>query len=201
MARAIRGHGFLVTDLIPAVGNEASRRSRLKSNSQLRAVVVMGGWDVCLAPSHWCPPCRYATLHDSPEGTNYCLYLVVALNVSRDDTSRAPKGDFWRLTVTPVRASHRHVHIRNSPLRLHSNWQLFPVRDNSEMPLLQLFKPAVVPRSQVAHSNPILYDGGRAVNEFFAPGTEYFGRQVIPPDNKWSDGERSFMGMLLPCFT
>jgi hypothetical protein len=70
-----------------------------------------------------------------------------------------------------------------------------------KMALLQLLKPAVVPRSQVAHSNPILYDGGRAVNEFFAPGTEYFGRQVIPPDNKWSDGSRSFMGMPLPCFT
>ncbi|KAI7780741.1 hypothetical protein LA080_015638 [Diaporthe eres] len=61
------------------------------------------------------------------------------------------------------------------------------------MPLSQLLKPTVVPRSQVAHLNPILYDDGRAVNEFFAPGTEYFGRQVVPPDNKWSDGTRSFM--------
>lgn len=68
------------------------------------------------------------------------------------------------------------------------------------MPLFQLLKPTVVPRSQVAHLNPILYDDGRAVNEFFAPGTEYFGRQVIPPDNKWSDGTRSFMGMSLPFF-
>lgn len=69
------------------------------------------------------------------------------------------------------------------------------------MPLFQLLQPTVVPRSQVAHLNPILYDDGRAVNEFFTPGTEYFGRQVIPPDNKWSDGTRSFMGMIPPLFT
>lgn len=68
------------------------------------------------------------------------------------------------------------------------------------MPLFQLLKPTVVPRSQVAHLNPILYDDGRAVNEFFAPGTEYFGRQVVPPDNKWSDGTPSFMGMIPPFF-
>lgn len=69
------------------------------------------------------------------------------------------------------------------------------------MPLFQLLKPTMVPRSQVAQSNPILYDDGRAVNEFFTPGTEYFGRQVVPPDNKWSDGTRSFMGMTSPFFT
>lgn len=61
------------------------------------------------------------------------------------------------------------------------------------MPLFRLLKPTEVPRTQVAHLNPILYDGGRAVNEFFAPGTKFFGRQVIPPDNNWSDGTRSFM--------
>lgn len=68
------------------------------------------------------------------------------------------------------------------------------------MPLFPLLKPTVVPRSQVAHLNPILYDDGRAVNEFFAPGTEYFGRQVVPPDNKWSDGTRSFMGIVFLLF-
>ncbi|KAJ4386401.1 hypothetical protein N0V93_009296 [Gnomoniopsis smithogilvyi] len=60
-------------------------------------------------------------------------------------------------------------------------------------PLTQLLKPLEVPRSHVASKNPILYDHGSGVNEFFQRGTEYFGRQVVPPDNKFSDGTPSFM--------
>lgn len=55
------------------------------------------------------------------------------------------------------------------------------------------FTPLAVPRTNVAASNPILYDNGRGVNGFFPRGTAFFGRQVLPPDNKWSDGSRSFM--------
>lgn len=60
-------------------------------------------------------------------------------------------------------------------------------------PFSYLFKPHQVARSNVASTNPILYDNGSGVNEFFRRGTEYFGRQVIPPDNKFSDGTPSFM--------
>lgn len=85
-----------MTDLITAVGNEASRWSGLKSDSHPRAFDTMGGWDVCLALSYWCPHYHDATPHDNPEGIDYCLYLVAALDVSREDTtSRAPKGGFW----------------------------------------------------------------------------------------------------------
>lgn len=60
-------------------------------------------------------------------------------------------------------------------------------------PFTKLLKPVEVPRSHVATSNPILYDNGSGVNEFFRRGTDYFGRQVVPPDNKFSNGTPSFM--------
>lgn len=60
-------------------------------------------------------------------------------------------------------------------------------------PFTVLFKPLEVPRTHVATSNPILYDYGSGVNEFFQRGTDYFGRQVVPPDNKFSKGIPSFM--------
>jgi mannose-6-phosphate isomerase-like protein (cupin superfamily) len=51
-----------------------------------------------------------------------------------------------------------------------------------------------VPRTKVAYDNPIYYgDNNEGVSEFYTPGNKYFGRQVIPWDNKFSDGTPSFM--------
>lgn len=55
------------------------------------------------------------------------------------------------------------------------------------------FRPLEVPRTHVANINPIFYDNGRGVNEFFRRGTDYFGRQVVPPDNEFADATPSFM--------
>ncbi len=42
-----------------------------------------------------------------------------------------------------------------------------------------LFQQLHVPRSQVAADNPVLYDDGRAVLEFYTPSHEYHGKQVV----------------------
>jgi hypothetical protein len=116
------------------------------------------------------------------------------VSAAMDAHQPSAEGRVLALPVAPVRASYRHLTCRTCVHHSTVTVNILNLFDGSGMPFFQLPKPSVVPRSQVAQSNPILYDGGRAVNEFFAPGTEYFGRQVIPPDNKWSDGTRSFMG-------
>lgn len=58
---------------------------------------------------------------------------------------------------------------------------------------MSLFKRQEITRTNVAHKDKILYDSGAAVNQFFNSDSQYFGRQVVPPDNKWTDGEPSFM--------
>lgn len=60
-----------------------------------------------------------------------------------------------------------------------------------EMP--SFFNPLHVPRSQVARDNPIIYEKGQAEQYFYNTATEYIGKQVIPVENKWSDGTPSFM--------
>ncbi|EME44956.1 hypothetical protein DOTSEDRAFT_70865 [Dothistroma septosporum NZE10] len=50
-----------------------------------------------------------------------------------------------------------------------------------------------VTRTPIRHSNPILWNSGRAKQYFYAPGTTWFGKEVVPADNKWSDGTASFM--------
>ncbi|KAM3417861.1 hypothetical protein BST61_g6081 [Cercospora zeina] len=57
---------------------------------------------------------------------------------------------------------------------------------------MPLFTPVKVKRTTVNAQNPICYDNMPA-SEIFAPGQEYLGRQTLPPDNKWSNGTRSFM--------
>ena len=59
--------------------------------------------------------------------------------------------------------------------------------------MVLLFKQAIVPRTHVASHNPVLYDNGNGLCEFYTPASKYFGKQVIPLGNKWSDGSPSFM--------
>ncbi|KAK5166320.1 uncharacterized protein LTR77_008581 [Saxophila tyrrhenica] len=56
-----------------------------------------------------------------------------------------------------------------------------------------MFDQLNVPRTAIATDNPVLFDDGRAAMEFYTPSNKYFGRQIIPVGNRWSDGTRSFM--------
>ncbi|KAF2158395.1 hypothetical protein M409DRAFT_61697 [Zasmidium cellare ATCC 36951] len=58
---------------------------------------------------------------------------------------------------------------------------------------MPLFQPLQVPRTKVSHLNLITYDNDSAINAFYRSGTAYFGKQSVPPDNKWPDGTPSFM--------
>jgi len=58
------------------------------------------------------------------------------------------------------------------------------------MPLLT---PLHVPRTKVSTHNPINYDSGRGQQGFHAPGSPFSAWELIPHDNKWSDGTPSFM--------
>jgi mannose-6-phosphate isomerase-like protein (cupin superfamily) len=59
--------------------------------------------------------------------------------------------------------------------------------------MLGLFKRLEVPRTNVATSNPIVFEKGQAELEFWSDSTDYIGTQTIPVENKWSDGTDSFM--------
>jgi mannose-6-phosphate isomerase-like protein (cupin superfamily) len=58
---------------------------------------------------------------------------------------------------------------------------------------MPLFTPLTVVRTNTAADNPIQFDSGRGGEGFYTPSSPYFGWQVIPHDNKWSDGSPSFM--------
>lgn len=60
------------------------------------------------------------------------------------------------------------------------------------------FSRLEVPRTKVAFDNPIYYgDHNEGVCEFYTPSNQFFGKQVIPWNNKWvSDGTQSFMAPL-----
>lgn len=42
-------------------------------------------------------------------------------------------------------------------------------------------------------SNLVTYEDGVSLAEFYPPGNNYLGRQVVPPDNKLRDGSKSLM--------
>lgn len=58
---------------------------------------------------------------------------------------------------------------------------------------MPLFKPLHVSRTNFAAQNPILFDNGRGAQGFYKPDNSFFGWEVIPHDNCWSDGSPSFM--------
>lgn len=58
---------------------------------------------------------------------------------------------------------------------------------------MAIFKPLLVPRTNIASHNPILYDDGVGKQGFYNPTSKYFGWETIPHDNKWNDGTPSFM--------
>lgn len=58
---------------------------------------------------------------------------------------------------------------------------------------MAIFKPLFVPRTNVASQNPILFENGRGAQGFYDPSNKYFGWEVIPHDNTWTDGSSSFM--------
>ncbi len=55
------------------------------------------------------------------------------------------------------------------------------------------FTQLEVPRSNIANDNPIYYDDGNALLEFYTPSHKYLGRQSVPVGNVWKDGRPSFM--------
>ena len=61
---------------------------------------------------------------------------------------------------------------------------------------MAILKPLIVPRSNVASQNPFRLDGSRGVQGFYTPSHKYFGWEVIPHDNKSTDGSPSFMAPL-----
>lgn len=58
---------------------------------------------------------------------------------------------------------------------------------------MPLFTPLSVPRTPIATDNPVNFDSSRGGFGFYTPNHKYLGWQVIPHDNKWSDGTPSFM--------
>ena len=59
--------------------------------------------------------------------------------------------------------------------------------------MVSLFKRPKVARSQVASLNPLTYEDGVSICEFFTSSSKYFGRQVVPIKNERNDGSRSYM--------
>jgi mannose-6-phosphate isomerase-like protein (cupin superfamily) len=58
---------------------------------------------------------------------------------------------------------------------------------------MAIFKQVVVPRTTIASHNPVLFDHGRGGEGFYTPSSKFLGWQIVPHDNKWSDGTASFM--------
>lgn len=65
--------------------------------------------------------------------------------------------------------------------------------DDHPRDMVSVLKRRNVSRSQVASLNPLTYEDGLSICEFFTPSSKYFGRQVVPIKHERKNGSRSFM--------